>query len=285
MTQGLELNPGAVVLGILNVTPDSFSDGGQWVDPETALGHARTMLAEGADMIDVGGESTRPGAAPTAVDTELERIIPIIEVLAPECPVSVDTRREEVARAAVAAGATVINDITASLWPVAAETGAGWIAMHMQGEPGNMQRNPSYRNVVTEVRDFLVERAEAGRAGGVERIWIDPGFGFGKTLEHNLQLLAGLDQLIATGWPVAVGTSRKSVLGRLIARSDGSVGEVGSEQEGGPGPVTPPGDRLVGSVCTATYAMLRGASLIRVHDVKAAKQAATVVAGELSGET
>ena len=290
MTDGLELNPRATVLGILNVTPDSFSDGGRWVEPEAALRHARAMVDDGADMIDVGGESTRPGADPVSEGEELARVLPIVEALASECAVSIDTRRPAVARAAVAAGATVINDVTASLWPVAAETGAGWIAMHMQGEPGTMQHDPSYQDVVAEVRDFLVDRAETARAAGVERIWIDPGFGFGKTLAHNLQLLAGIDRLVATGWPVAIGTSRKSMLGRLIARSDHPVGgtegpSVVKPPNGSGSAVTPSDDRLVGSVCTATYGMLHGAGLIRVHDVKAATQAATVVAGERSGET
>ena len=256
------------VLGILNVTPDSFSDGGLYLEPAQAMAHAEAMLDEGADIIDVGGESTRPGSSPIDEATEIGRIVPVIEALSPRCRVAVDTRREGVARAAVEAGATMINDISASLWPVAAELGVGWIAMHMQGEPGTMQRNPRYTDVVTEVRDFLVERAERARAAGIEEIWIDPGFGFGKTLAHNLELLANIDALVDTGWPVAVGTSRKSMLGQLIARSDGADTQ------------TPADVRLVGSVVTATYAMVRGAVLIRVHDVKAARQAATVVAGE-----
>ena len=256
------------VMGVLNVTPDSFSDGGCYVDRDVALAHARQMIAEGADIVDVGGESTRPGSAPVGPDDEIARVVPVVEALSPLVRVSVDTRRPEVARAAVAAGATLINDVSATLAPVAAELGVGWLAMHMQGEPGTMQRNPTYGDVVTEVRDFLVERAEAARALGVGEIWIDPGFGFGKTLAHNLALLADIDTLVATGWPVVVGTSRKSMLGHLIARSDGT------DQ------LTPVDDRLVGSVTTATYAMLHGAAMIRVHDVKAAKQAATVVAGE-----
>ncbi len=256
------------LLGVLNVTPDSFSDGGRYLDPDRAVAHAEAMLAEGADIIDIGGESTRPGADPIDPDTELDRIIPVIERVAAIGRVAVDTRRERVAREAVAAGATVINDITASLGSVAAELGVGWIAMHMQGQPQTMQQRPTYGDVVAEVRDFLVARAERARADGVDEIWIDPGFGFGKTLEHNLALLANLDALVATGWPVAVGTSRKSMLGQLIARSDGA------DQQ------TPPEDRLVGSVVTATYAMLQGAELVRVHDVKAARQAAMVVAGE-----
>jgi dihydropteroate synthase len=257
----------ACVLGILNVTPDSFSDGGLFTELESALAHAKDMLAEGADMIDVGGESSRPGADPVDAETEMKRVIPVIEALAGTCRISVDTRRPEVARAAVAAGATIINDISASLAPVAAELGVGWIVMHMQGEPGTMQQAPHYNDVVSEVIAFLDRRASDARRLGVEEIWVDPGFGFGKMLDHNLSLLANLDRLVGTGWPVAIGTSRKSTLGRLLARSDGTDA------------LLPTDDRLVGSVATATYAMLCGAAMIRVHDVKAARQAADVVAG------
>ncbi len=260
--------PLPLLLGVLNVTPDSFSDGGRYLDPDRAVAHAEAMVAEGADIIDVGGESTRPGADPVDEETELARVVPVIERIAPTVRVAIDTRRERVAREAVAAGATIINDITATLWPVAAELGVGWIAMHMQGDPTTMQRHPTYGDVVVEVRDFLVAKAEEASAAGVEEIWIDPGFGFGKTLDHNLELLANLDVLVTTGWPVAIGTSRKAMLGQLIARSDGA------DQH------PPPEDRLVGSVVTATYAMLQGAGLVRVHDVKAARQAAMVVAGE-----
>ncbi len=258
----------AEILGILNVTPDSFSDGGAFMSPVAAVARAHEMLEEGADIIDVGGESTRPGAKQVDIDTELSRVIPVIETLAPTCRLAIDTRHEEVARAAIAAGASIINDVSASLWHVAADTGAGWIAMHMKGQPGDMQLGPSYTDVVAEVRDFLVGRAEQAKEAGVEQIWIDPGFGFGKTLEQNLELLAGLDSLVESGFPVAVGTSRKSMLGSLIARSDGADDQ------------TPVNDRLEGSVSTATYAMMLGAKLIRVHDVKAARQAVTVVSGE-----
>jgi len=255
-------------MGILNVTPDSFSDGGQFVEPEVAINHAKTMLDDGADVIDVGGESTRPVSAPVERDTEMERVIPVVEALSGRCRIAVDTRHEEVARAAVAAGATIINDVSAELWSVAAELGVGWIAMHMQGAPNTMQRNPSYNNVVVDVRDYLVDRAASATEAGVTELWIDPGFGFGKTFEHNLTLLAGIDSFVETGYRVAIGTSRKAMLGQMLARSDGADQQI------------PPEGRLVGSVATATYAMLKGASLVRVHDVKAAKQAATVVAGE-----
>lgn len=256
------------ILGVLNVTPDSFSDGGQFIDRRAAISHAHHMVAEGADIIDVGGESTRPGATPIDEKTEIARVVPVIEALSPVFRVAIDTRHDAVARAAVAAGATIINDVSASLSQVAADLGVGWIAMHMQGEPGSMQRRPSYDDVVAEVCRFLDDKATTARRQGVEQIWIDPGFGFGKSLDHNLQLLARIDALVETGWPVTVGTSRKSMLGQLIARSDGA------DQQ------TPAADRLVGSVTTATYAMLQGVAMIRVHDVKAAKQAATVVAGE-----
>jgi len=260
----------ALVMGILNVTPDSFSDGGRFLEPGAATAHGRRMRAEGADVIDVGGESTRPGAAAVDPAEEIARIVPVIEALAPEMRVSVDTRRAEVAEAAIAAGATLVNDVSASLWEVAAAHGAGWVAMHMQGEPGTMQADPHYDDVVAEVRDHLVERAETARAAGVEEVWIDPGIGFGKTLEHNLALLAHLDELVATGWPVAVGTSRKSSLGRLLADSDGSEA---------PAPVE---DRLEGSLASATWAIHQGAAMVRVHDVRPTVQAVAVVQGEVA---
>lgn len=256
-----------LVLGILNVTPDSFSDGGQHNSRGAALDRAREMLDEGADIIDVGGESTRPGAAEVTIDEETARVVPIISALSSTCRVSIDTRKPEVARAAVEAGATIINDVSASLWRVAADTGAGWIAMHMQGEPGSMQSRPVYADVVGEVRDFLVERANLAKAAGVADVWIDPGFGFGKTLDHNMALLANLDQFVRTGVPVAVGLSRKSMFGTLLGRSDGNDEPALAD------------DRVEGSVGAATFAMMLGASMIRVHDVKATAQAVSVVSG------
>lgn len=258
-----------VVMGIVNVTPDSFSDGGDHHLREAAMAGAASMRSEGADIIDVGGESTRPGALPIDVDTELARVIPVIESIAAWGPVSIDTRKAEVAQAAIAAGACIVNDVSASLWPVAAEHQAGWIAMHMLGEPSTMQDRPRYVDVVADVRSFLVERARRAAEAGVENVWIDPGFGFGKTHQHNLTLLANLGQLVSTGVPVAVGLSRKSMIGTMLARSDGADGGV------------EPADRLEGSVATATHAMLQGARLIRVHDVKAARQASEVVAAGL----
>jgi dihydropteroate synthase len=250
-------------MGVLNVTPDSFSDGGRWLDPAAAIEHGYRLAADGADIVDVGGESTRPGAEPVEVGEELRRVIPVVEGLAGQVEVSIDTRKEEVARAAIEAGATIVNDVSATLWRVAADTGAGWVAMHMPADPSVMQDHARYDDVVTEVRDFVVARAEEAHKAGVSRIWIDPGIGFGKTAEHNLMLLRHLDAFVSTGWPIMVGTSRKSFLGR-VGRRDG-------------GEPWPPDDRLEGSVATATWAMLQGADLIRVHDVKPAVMAARLI--------
>ncbi len=267
-------------MGVINVTPDSFSDGGAHFTPADAVARARRIVAEGADIIDVGGESTRPGADAVDLETELARVVPAIEAIVaePDCagiPVSVDTRRAEVARHAVAAGATVINDVGASLWEVAAELGVGWVALHMVGQPATMQESPSYRDVVGEVKEFLVERATAARAGGVREVWIDPGIGFGKTLDHNLALLAAIPELTATGFPVLLGTSRKASMGILSARADsGAPGLPHADR-------TEVGDRLEASIATATWAMWCGADIVRVHDVRAHVHAAKVVAGSI----
>ncbi|MDQ3679206.1 MAG: dihydropteroate synthase [Actinomycetota bacterium] len=237
-----------LVMGVLNVTPDSFSDAGRFLDREAAVAHGLAMARSGADVVDVGGESTRPGAVPVGEAEERRRVIPVVEALAPHVRVSIDTSKASVAEAAVAAGATLVNDVTATLHPVAAAAGVGWVAMHMLGKPRTMQRQPRYDDVVTEVRGFLVERAEAAVEAGVGEVWIDPGIGFGKTLEHNLSLLRGLSSLVATGHPVVVGTSRKSFLGVL----------------GGGAPVE---DRLEGSLATAVHAVAQGARMVRVHDV------------------
>jgi dihydropteroate synthase len=178
-----------LVMGILNVTPDSFSDGGRYLATEAAIAHGLEMVAEGADIVDVGGESSRPGAEPVAEAVELERVLPVIEALAPLVRVSIDTVKPAVATAAVRAGATVVNDVSSTLWPVAAAGSAGWVAMHMQGSPATMQTAPHYDDVVTEVFDFLLTRARAALAGGVREVWVDPGIGFGKTAAHNLSLL------------------------------------------------------------------------------------------------
>jgi dihydropteroate synthase len=254
-------------MGVLNVTPDSFSDGGAFLDPELAVAHGLDLFAEGADIVDVGGESTRPGAAPVDPAEERRRVLPVIAALAPHGRISIDTRHATVADAAVAAGATLVNDVSASLHEVAAANGVGWVAMHMRGEPQTMQRDPTYDDVVGEVRDFLVARAEAAVAAGVDEVWIDPGFGFGKTAAHNLSLLRHLDVLVATGFPVVVATSRKTFIGRLMAAADRAAEPV------------PTGDRLEGSLATAVWAMSRGARMVRAHDVLATVQAAHVVTG------
>jgi dihydropteroate synthase len=258
-------------MGVINVTPDSFSDGGQLADAAAAVDHGRALLAEGADWLDIGGESTRPGAEPVSETEELRRVLPVVEALAAEgARVSIDTRKEAVARAAVAAGATLLNDVGATQGALAAELGGGWAAMHVQGEPATMQQDPRYDDVVAEVLDILVSRAEAARAAGAPEVWIDPGIGFGKTFEHNLALLAHLDAFVATGFPVLVGTSRKSFLGTLVGRSDGAA--TGA----------PVGDRLEGSLATATWAMTCGAAMVRAHDVRATVHAAQVIGGHIT---
>jgi dihydropteroate synthase len=253
-------------MGILNVTPDSFSDGGRFVDHRAAVAHGRRLVSEGADIVDVGGESTRPGAEPVDEATERARVLPVVEALAPHVRVSVDTTKPAVASAAVSVGATLINDVSASLHQVAADTGAGWVAMHMQGRPRTMQVEPTYDDVVAEVCEHLRTRAAIAVAAGVDEVWIDPGIGFGKTASHNWALLGALDALCATGFPVVVGTSRKAFLGAALAAADGADAPV------------PVGDRLEGSVATAVRAVAAGAAMVRVHDV-AATVAALAAAG------
>ncbi len=262
-------------MGILNVTPDSFSDGGLFLDHAAALDHGRRLIDEGAAVVDVGGESTRPGADPVGVDEELARVIPVVEGLADEVRVSIDTRHEEVARAAVAVGASIVNDVSAGLGGVAADLGVGWVAMHMLGDPRTMQDEPRYDDVVAEVTEFLVARAEAAAEMGVPEVWIDPGIGFGKTTDHNVDLLAAIDCLVATGWPVVVGVSRKRFLGELTAVSDAGRGAGGS---GVCRPdLTPVHDRREGSLALAAWAFSRGVEMVRAHDVLATVQAGEVV--------
>jgi len=258
----------ALVMGILNVTPDSFSDGGNWFEADRAIARGFELIAEGADIVDVGGESTRPGAALVPVEEELRRVLPVVTALGPHVRVSIDTTKEVVAEAAAAAGATLINDVSATLWPVAARCGVGWVAMHRSAGPATMQEDPRYDDVVTEVRDLLAERAGQAADAGVNEIWIDPGIGFGKTVQHNLELLAGIDTLVATGFPVLVGTSRKAFLGVLATGPDGV-----------PAPVA---ERLPGSLATATWAICQGAGMVRVHDVAATVQA-TLLVGRPTG--
>ena len=250
-------------MGVLNVTPDSFSDGGRYLDPEAALTHGLAMAAAGADVVDVGGESSRPGAAPVPEAEERARVVPVVEALAGHVRVSVDTAKAPVAEAALGAGATMVNDISASLWPLAAEAGVGYVAVHMQGTPPTMQDDPHYDDVVREVFGFLRSTADRARGAGVRELWLDPGIGFGKTEAHNLSLLRRLPELVAAGWPVLVGTSRKGFIGRLAAGGDRA--SVPAER------------RLPGSLATAVWAMLAGAAMIRVHDVAATVQAAVLV--------
>jgi dihydropteroate synthase len=258
-------------MGVINVTPDSVSDGGRFDDHAAAIAHGRALLADGADWLDVGGESTRPGATPVSEQEELRRVVPVVEALAAGgARVSIDTRKAVVARAAVAAGATLLNDVGAAQGELAAELGVAWAAMHTQGEPATMQDDPRYDDVVTEVVADLVARADAAVAAGVSEVWIDPGIGFGKTFEHNLALLTHLDELVATGYPVLVGTSRKGFLGTILGASDGRPG---------PAPVD---DRLEGSLATATWAMTCGAAMVRAHDVRATVHAAMVIGGHIT---
>ena len=260
-------------MGVVNVTPDSFSDGGRWFDHASAVARGMEVLAEGAAIVDVGGESTRPGAAPVDPVEEQRRVLPVVEALADHGRISIDTRHAETAKAAVAAGATVINDVSASLLDVAADLGVGWVAMHMQGDPRTMQDQPIYGDVVDEVRDHLVARAEEAVGAGVDEVWIDPGFGFGKTLTHNLELLGHLDVLVATGFPVAVGLSRKAFLGRLLAASDAGVATPVLPGLAGAGvpddiPPVPASDRIEGSLRPRRRGpRSQGVALIRAHDV------------------
>ena len=249
-------------MGVLNVTPDSFSDGGRFFGPEAAVAHGLDMVEAGADVVDVGGESSRPGAEPVPEAEELRRVVGVVEALAPHVRVSVDTVKPGVAEAAVAAGATLVNDISASLWPVAATWRVGWIAMHMQGEPKTMQAAPRYDVVVDDVRAFLVARANMARDAGVEEVWVDPGIGFGKTPDHNLSLLRHLRALVAEGFGVVVGTSRKSF-----------IGAVGGAVDGGHAPANA---RLGGSIAGALAGAAAGVAAVRVHDVRETVQALRV---------
>lgn len=253
------------IMGVINVTPDSFSDGGAFASAEAAIAHGLRLVEEGADLLDVGGESTRPGAEPVPLEEELRRVLPVIEGLAARVgvPISVDTSKPEVMRRAVAAGAGMINDVFAlrreGALEAAAELEVPVVLMHMRGEPANMQDDPRYEDVVGEVRSFLAERVFACEMAGIARarLLLDPGFGFGKTLEHNLDLLARLAELREIGLPLLVGLSRKSMIGRLTGREQ-------------------PRDRLAGSLAAALLAVERGADIVRVHDVAATRDALAV---------
>ena len=257
-------------MGILNVTPDSFSDGGEWFAYDEAVSRARELVAEGADIIDIGGESTRPGAAPVPIDEELRRVVPVVRSLrGAGAQISADTMKLTVAEAAVEAGATFINDVTAfrhepEMAGFVADRGCDCCLMHMLGDPRTMQDDPRYDDVVDDVRAFLEERAQFAVGEGVkeERITVDPGIGFGKTIDHNLELLDRLQEIVAIGFPVVVGTSRKSFLGRLTGRED-------------------PHDRVAATVATTVLALERGASVFRVHDVAPTKDALVVATATL----
>jgi dihydropteroate synthase len=259
----------ARVMGIVNVTPDSFSDGGRLASVEAAVAHGLALVEQGADILDIGGESTRPGADPVDAAEEIVRVVPVIEGLRARWagPISIDTMKPAVARAAVAAGATMWNDVTALGFApdspaTAADLGCEVVLMHMRGEPRTMQADPRYDDVLAEVADWLTARAGAAMAAGVarDRIWLDPGIGFGKTAAHNLALTAGLDRLVAAGFPVLYGASRK----RLIQSIDPTA--------------TDPADRLGGSLALALEAARRGAAILRVHDVRETVQALAVQA-------
>jgi len=252
-----------LIMGVVNVTPDSFSDGGRFLDAGRAVDHGRRLVDEGADILDVGGESTRPGAAALSVQEEADRVLPVIDALREAgVPISVDTRKPQLMHQALSAGADMINDIEALRAPgtlaAVAASDCAICLMHMLGEPGTMQQSPQYEDVVAQVRAFLAARVKACEAAGIERsrLTVDPGFGFGKTLRHNLDLLRGLPQLAADGVPVVAGLSRKSMVGRITGRGVG--------------------DRLAGSVAAALFAVERGAAIVRVHDVAATRDALLV---------
>lgn len=254
------------VMGIVNVTPDSFSDGGKYCSTASAVEHGLQLIAEGADILDIGGESTRPGAQPVSMDEELRRVIPVVEALSAvsSVPLSIDTYKPEVMRAAILAGADIVNDICAlredGALEVVASSNAGVCLMHMQGVPQTMQINPTYHDVVAEVKQFLTDRVDACLAGGIlkERILLDPGFGFGKTTAHNIALIQHLDRLAELGFPLLVGLSRKSVLGKIAG---------GDELQ-----------RLHAGLAASVVSVMKGAKIVRVHDVKATVDALKVVA-------
>ena len=256
------------VMGIVNVTPDSFSDGGLYLDPREAVRHGRALLDEGADLVDVGGESTRPGALPVPAEEEVARVAPVVQALAPHGRVSIDTTKVAVAQAALEAGATFVNDVSGfrfepEMAGLVADAGVDCCLMHLKGEPRTMQDDPRYDDVVAEVKAHLEERLAFAVAEGVaeERIVLDPGIGFGKTTEHNLELLRRLDELVALGRPVLIGTSRKAFLGRLTGRE--------------------PGERLAGTIAANVLALARGARIFRVHDVAPVRDALIVAAATL----
>ncbi len=269
----LEWTARPLVMAVVNVTPDSFSDGGQFLDSAVAIRRGLDLVSQGVDLLDIGGESTRPGAVPVAEDEETARVVPVIRGLRERTgiPISIDTRHASVAAAALAAGADIINDVTAlthdpAMVDVARKSGAGVVLMHMRGEPGTMQDHPIYGDVVAEVKAYLGERLEALRKAGLDPdcVALDPGLGFGKTFEHNRRLLDGLPALAGLGRPVLVGLSRKRMIGRLTGRA--------------------PGDRLAGSLAGLVFAVMRGAHILRVHDGAASLDAVRVTVGLMREE-
>jgi dihydropteroate synthase len=264
--------PEPIVMGVVNVTPDSFSDGGEWLDPDAAVAHGRDLVAQGAAILDIGGESTRPGAEPVTATEELRRVVPVLEGLAGAgARLSIDTSKAAVAAAALDAGATFVNDVTAlrgdpAMAALVAERGCDVCLMHMLGEPRTMQRDPRYADVVDDVKAFLAQRLELAVAAGIaeEHVWLDPGIGFGKTVDHNLELLARLDEIVALGRPVVIGTSRKSFLGVITGRAAG--------------------ERVPATIATNVLALARGARVFRVHDVAQARDALLVAAATLRGK-
>jgi dihydropteroate synthase len=252
----LDFSAGCVAMGVLNVTPDSFSDGGEFFDTEKAIEHGLKMAAEGAAIIDVGGESTRPGSASVSAEEQIKRVVPVIEALAKKVnvPISIDTHNYEVAEAALDAGAAMINDITAlsdqRMGELAAGRGVPVVLMHIQGTPATMQVEPKYKNVVAEVLAFLLERAKQAEKFGIpkQRIFIDPGIGFGKTTEHNLLLLKNIDRFVDSGYRVCIGTSRKSFIGKITGKEN-------------------PAERIFGTAATVALCAAAGVSIVRVHDV------------------
>jgi dihydropteroate synthase len=252
----LDFSSGCVVMGVLNVTPDSFSDGGRFLDANRAIEHGLKMAGQGAAIIDVGGESTRPGSASVSAEEQIRRVVPVIEAIAKKVnvPISIDTYNFEVAKAALKAGAAMINDITAlsdeRMEELAGEVGVPVVLMHIQGTPATMQIEPKYKDVVGEVRRFLLERAERAEQFGIDKskIFIDPGIGFGKTTEHNLELLRNISKFVAAGYRVCVGTSRKSFIGKLTGKEN-------------------PADRIFGTAATVALCAAAGVSIVRVHDV------------------
>jgi len=271
----LDTMAGARLMGIVNVTPDSFSDGGLFLDPQAAIAHGRELAAQGADLLDLGGESTRPGATAVSAEEELERVAPAVEALAraggPGVPVSIDTSKRAVAEAAIELGASVVNDVTAlraepELAGVCADAGVEVCLMHMQGDPRTMQQSPAYDDVVAEIKSFLWERIEFAVSEGIaeERIWVDPGIGFGKTADHNLELLRRLGELRELGRPILIAPSRKSFIGKLTG--------------------APVQSRLGGTIASCTLAYARGAEILRVHDLGPVREAIQVAAAILDSE-